>query len=131
VAPVVVNGVPDPYVLTVTPQTTLLPGTAPGDLAPYDWPPFVVDFRDMLGAHVEKIALGDTVTLIGSSFGDQSGVVWLGNEVVPTTSWTDQEIHLLLDPLVLAPAPNGSIWVVQRSGYAHGVAWGPIITPKV
>jgi hypothetical protein len=131
VAVIVVNGVTDPFPLTVTPQSAVLPGTAPGDLAPYDWPPFVVDFHDALGQHIEKAVLGETITLVGNTFGDLGGRVWLGNEVVPTISWTDQEIRLLLDPLLLAPAPNGSTWVVQREGNARGVTWGPVITAKI
>lgn len=122
---VVVNGVTDTYPLTITPQVALLPGTAPGDIPPSDWPPFVADFQ-VGGLHVETCSVGDDLALVGQNFGDAGGVVWIGNDRVPAAAWSDMLIHL--SPI--APAPGGSVFTIERNGGALGSAFGPIIAPK-
>lgn len=128
-AAVVVNGTPDPYPLTVTVQTNLLPGSAPGDLPQHDWPPFVADIQDTLGVHVETVTPGEGLRLVGNTFGDMGGTLWVGNEQVPTTAWADGQISLTL-PADLAPSPTASVWTLQRSGGGIATHFGPIVLPK-
>jgi hypothetical protein len=79
------------------------------------------------GAPIEAASVGDELVLTGTNFSD-SGVLIIGNDAVPTLSWTDGEIHVLLDPLVVTPAPNGSFVTVRR-GADGELGWrdGPAI----
>jgi hypothetical protein len=79
------------------------------------------------GAPIEAASVGDELVLTGTNFSD-SGVLIIGNDAVPTLSWTDGEIRVLLDPLVVTPAPNGSFVTVRR-GADGELGWrdGPVI----
>jgi hypothetical protein len=79
------------------------------------------------GAPIEAASVGDELVLTGTNFSD-SGVLIIGNDAVPTLSWADGEIRVLLDPLVVTPAPNGSFVTVRR-GADGELGWrdGPAI----
>jgi hypothetical protein len=123
---VVSNGVT--YVVTGT--LTLTPVVTIGELPP-NWPlPTIEQF--LLGDKaIETASLGDELILKGNSFGDEMGVLVIGNDIVPVASWADAEIHVVLDPALVTPAPNGS-FVTLRRGTDHERGWrdGPVILPK-
>ena len=126
--PVTLNG----QAYAVTGTLTFTPATGVAELPPSGppvWRPMIQQFLEN-GQPILTAHLGDELTLKGQNFSDD-GVLVIGNDVVPTLSWTDDEIHVLLDPAVVTAAPNGSFFTLRRGvDSEHGWCDGPIIKPR-
>lgn len=113
---------------TLTGTLTFTPVAVNGNLPPGD-PILRPTIEQFLagGRPVETARLGDELVLTGTGFG-AGGVLVIGNDIVPTLSWADGEIHALLDPLLVTAAPAGS-FVTLRRGEDGERAWrdGPAI----